>query len=56
MLSLFPVSPLETPYPILPPPASMRMLLHTPHSCLPALAFPYTRALDPHRTKGCSSH
>jgi hypothetical protein len=56
MLSLFPVSPLDTPYPILPCPASMMMLLHTPHSCLPALAFPYPGALTLHRTKGLSFH
>jgi hypothetical protein len=31
-------------------------LLPTPHSCLPALAFPYTGALSLHRIKGLSSH
>jgi hypothetical protein len=41
MLSPFQVSLLETPYPILIPPASMRVLLHPPtHSRLPILAFP----------------
>ena len=57
MLSPFPVSPPQTPYPILPLPASMRVLPHPPnHSCLPALAFPYTAASRLHRTKGLSSH
>ena len=42
---LFPGFPLGTPYPILPLPASMRVLPHPPtHSRLPALAFPYTVA------------
>ena len=53
----YPLLPLETPYPISPPPASMRVLPHLPtHSCLPALALPYTGALSVHRTKGPSSH
>lgn len=57
MFPPFPVSPLETPYPIPLPPASMWVLPYPPtHSCLPALAFPYTRALSLHRTKGLSSH
>jgi len=44
MLSPFLISPPETPYPILPPPASMRVLSHQPiHSLLPlSLAFSYT--------------
>jgi hypothetical protein len=38
-----------------PPPASMRVFHHSPtHSCLPALAFPYTGSLSLHRTKDCS--
>jgi hypothetical protein len=38
-------------------PVSMRVLLHSlTHSSLPALAFPYTRALNPLRPKGLSSH
>ena len=44
MLSFFPVSPLQTPYPILPP-ASMRVLPYLfTYSQLSALAFPYTGA------------
>ena len=43
MLSHFLVSPLETPYPILPPPVSMRVLIYLlTYFCLPALAFLYT--------------
>jgi hypothetical protein len=57
MLSPFLVSPPKTPYPILPLRASMRVLLHPfTHSCLPALAFPYTGASNPLRPKGHSSH
>ena len=42
---LFPGLPFGTPYSIPPPPASIRVFLHPPtHSCLPALAFPYTGA------------
>ena len=53
----FPGLPFRTPYPILPPPASMRVLPHPPtHSHLPALAFPYTGVLNPLRHKGCFSH
>jgi hypothetical protein len=49
--------PPEIPYPIPPPPASMRVLSNPPtHSHLPALAFPYTGALSFHKTKGLSSH
>ena len=57
MLSLFPVSPMETPYLLTPPPASMWVLPHPPtHSHLPALAFTYTGALSLHGTKGLSFH
>ena len=39
---LFPVSPPQIPYSILPPPTSMRVLPYLPtHSCLSSLAFPY---------------
>jgi hypothetical protein len=38
-----------------PPPASMRVL-PLPHSCPPALAFPYTRESHTFRPKGLSSH
>jgi hypothetical protein len=56
MLSPFPVSPPQTPYPILPLPASMRVLPHPPnHSCLPALAFPYTGTSNTLRPKGIYS-
>ena len=56
MLSPFQVSLLETPYPIVPLPASMRVLPDPPtHFCLPALTVPYTGASNPHRTKGHSS-
>jgi hypothetical protein len=54
MLSLFPVSPLEHPYPIHPSPTSMRVLPHS--STHPLLAFPYTGASRFHRTKDLSSH
>jgi len=53
MLSPFLVSPLEIPYPIFPPTATMRVLLHLPTpSHFPALAFPYTGASSFHRTNG----
>jgi hypothetical protein len=43
-------SPLQNPLPS--PPASVRVLLHpSSHSCLPALAFPYTGALNPLRPR-----
>jgi hypothetical protein len=49
----FQISPLEPSYHISPPTVSMRMLLHPPtHSHLPALAFPYTGALNPLRPSG----
>jgi hypothetical protein len=45
MFSPFQVSPSENPYSISHPSASMRVLPHPlTHSCLPALAFPYTGA------------
>ena len=54
---LFPGLPSGTPLSHSPSPASMRVLLYPPtHSCLPALAFLYTGALNPHRIKGRSSH
>ena len=56
ILSSLTVPPPETPYTIPPPPASIRVLPQPTHSCLPALAFPYTGALSLHRTKGLSSH
>ena len=57
MLSSFLVPP-ETPYPILPPPASMRVFLHPPiHSHLPALSSPMLGHLSSiHKTKDLSSH
>jgi hypothetical protein len=59
MLSPFPVSPIrETHYPILLPPASMRVYLHLPtHSHLPTLDSPTLGHLSSlHRTKDLSSH
>ena len=57
MVFTFPVSILQTPYPISPLTASMRLLTHLPtHSCLTTLAFPYTGASSLHRTKGFPSH
>ena len=57
MVSSFLVSPLQTPIPSSLFFASISMLLDLPtHSCLTALAFPYTVALSLHRTKGLSSH
>ena len=57
MLSPFSVSPQETPYPIIPPPASMRVVPHPPtHSYLLAPAFPYTGAWSLYGTKGLFSH
>ena len=59
MLSPFQVSPPRAPisssslclYEDAPPPT------HPPtHSCLPALALPYTGAANPQRPKTCSSH
>ena len=59
MLPPFQIFPLETSYPILPPPASMRVLFHLPtptYSCLPVLVFPYTEASNTLRPKGLSAH
>ena len=57
MLSPFPVSPLETPYHILPHLASMRVPHNPPtYSHLPASAFSYTGASNLPRTMGLSSH
>jgi hypothetical protein len=57
MLTPFPVSPLETGYPILPLPDSMRVFLYQPtQSCLFAQAFPYTGALNTFRPKGLTSN
>jgi hypothetical protein len=56
MLSPFQVSPLETALAHPPSPASMKVLPHPSiYSCLPALTFPYTAALNPLRPKGHSS-
>ena len=52
----FHVSPLGGPYAISSHTASMRVLPHpSTHSHLPALAFPYTGASNPHRPKRHSS-
>jgi hypothetical protein len=57
MLSLFSVSPQETPYPILPPAGFMKVLKHlSTDSHLPTLAFLYTGASSLSRNKGLSSH
>jgi hypothetical protein len=57
MLSPFQVSPSETPNPIPSSSASMRVLPYPPtHSHLPALAFPYTGAWNPHSNKNRSFH
>ena len=59
MSSPFPVTPsLETPYPTLPPPASMRVFLYPPtHSHLPTLDSPTLGHLwSLHRTKDLFSH
>ena len=56
MLSPFPVSPLQTLYPIPPYSASMLMLPHpSTHSSLIPIAFLYTEASNIHRTKGFPS-
>jgi hypothetical protein len=45
--------PPKAPYPIPPPPASMRVYLHPPtHSQTPALSFPYTGAASLHGNQG----
>ena len=57
MLSPFPVSPLQTSYPILLPPISIRVLPLSPTlSHFTTLAFPYTGESSLHRTKGLSSY
>jgi hypothetical protein len=59
MLSPFLVSPQETTCPILPAPLLLwgcSSTHSTTHFHLPALAYPYTRALSLHRTKVLSSH
>jgi hypothetical protein len=50
-------SPPGNPYPIPPPPASMRVFPYPPtHPLLPALALPYTGASSLYKTKDLSSH
>ena len=57
MFSLFPISPLKTPFLFPLAPVSMGVIPHSPtHSRIPALAFPYTQAWNLHRTKGLPSH
>jgi len=57
MLSPFPVSPLQTLYPIFPYPASMSMRPQPPtHSCFTILALLYIGASSLHKTKGLLSH
>ena len=47
----------ENSYPIPHHPASVRVFPHLPtHSCLPAIAFPYTGTSNLLRTKGLFSH
>ena len=55
MFSSFQVSPSETPYPVLLP-FLYEGAPPSTHSCSPALAFPYTGALNTLRPKGLSSH
>ena len=56
MLSLFLILP-ETPYPIFPPPVSMRVCPHPPtYSHLPTLTFSYTGAWSLLGAKGLFSH
>ena len=56
MLHPFLVSPQETPYPILPPPTSMRVFAYPPtQACLSTLAFSYTGASSLHSRKGLSN-
>ena len=53
MLFPFLVSPSETPSPIPPPSASMKMLPLPPtHSHLTVLAFPYTGEINPSQDQG----
>ena len=57
MLSPFLASPLEPPFSIPHPPASMRMLPLPPtHSHLTTLAFHYTGELSLHKIKSFSSY
>jgi hypothetical protein len=57
MLSPFPVSLLENPYPILCPTSSVTVLPYQPtHFYLIDLAFPYTGASSLHGKKNLSSH
>jgi hypothetical protein len=52
-----PISPSQTPYPISPTPASVRVFPHAPtHYYLTILAFPYTGASSLHMIKGLPSH
>jgi hypothetical protein len=49
----FPMFPSTSPYPLLPPTASMRVLLHQPiHSCLSDLGFPFPGSSSLPKTKG----
>ena len=53
MLSLVPVSSPETPYPILSPPASIRVLPHPPtHSHLHTPGIPLYWCMDPSKDLG----
>jgi hypothetical protein len=53
----FPGLPSGEPYPLLPPPVSMRvLLLISTHLYLPSLRFSYTGASNPHRPKGLFFH
>ena len=58
MFSSFQVFPLETPYLLFPPSASMRVLPYSTNHRLmsPALVFPYTGASNTLRPEGLSSH
>ena len=56
MLSPFPVSPLLTPYLILPSPYLYEGAHLPTHSCLIPLACPFAEASSFHRTKGLPSH
>jgi hypothetical protein len=60
MLSPFPVSPLENPYPITPPTPrfyeGVSQCTHQPTCTSTALELPYSGALSLYRTKGLSSH
>ena len=57
MLSPFPVSSPQLPYLIRSSPCFYEVFPYSPTpSLLPALTFPYTGALNLHRTKGFSSY